>query len=491
MTTIQKIQLGNDHIELDTIGLTDLELLKAAAEQFPHGMMVRGSNAGSVWVNPKLILNLASPDGFGIELVGFAHTGCELLRLAADPAKAELLGQQGCDRLIKMFTAAAKKMAAGSSANKIHAVRFGVGCKVVCSDRVEPGILELHPEGNVARRLMDAFKLHAADDRDSCDALERRRVLLLRHPFLFGGVLLIHFNDQLTKNTILVNREEYRRLVAGDADGDGICMLPLPENLADDLKREMTEAVPEMDPNLLVFGIASHDTEAGAWGENIFLDEKTTEKKLGQTFTKSIFEWIDSHKQMGHCANTLTPFAYRISDVCALMAGVGAKGAREAALIGGVVEETFYLSLAGGPDDLTQSLNLWMRNKLQSDVQQDVFFAGLVSEGKGVHHSLLAREDVKSVLLDGAAINREAHDPYDPHACVTHFGWLCGKGRTTTDPNALQKLRILRDLAGQPEGWELSKTFIGQMVFHAADKLTAILAITHEETEDDREYTEA
>lgn len=269
-----------------------------------------------------------------------------------------------------------------------------------------------------------------------------------------------------------------------DFDGDSINLFPLKmdsEAIAQ-LRAEIETAVELFDPNLLVLGVASHETEAGSWGENIFEDGKTTEAKLGMTHTKSIGEWLSSHIKMGECANTFTPFAYRILDICALMAGVGAQGGREAALIGGVLEESFYLSLSGGPDVMDKALEGWMRNKLETEAQQDAFFAGLTAEGEGVHFELLQRSDVRQVLLDGAKLNKEEFDIFDPAAAVAYLGWLAGKGTVTAAENITDKLKALVCIAHQPAGWELSKTFLGQLAFHAADKLTPILTTKLEES---------
>lgn len=476
MTTIEGIKLctlGTDRIELNATALDDAEVLEAARELYPVGFNLMGSNAGPVWINPKLILNLSSADGFGIEFVGMAHIAAELVRLAADPAKAETLGDQGCDRLIQMFIAAAKATAEGKASNQLHAVRFGVGAKIALAERVEDDVVEIHPHGLVAQMMVKVFGIHGADDRGDVLALDGQKMVYLRHPFLLAGIGTLRFNDKLSRSVVLMNRRTARKVTKCDADGDTMNFYPIEAQPAIALANQIAEVVPNADPTLLVRGISADDEEAEMWGENIFEAGKTTDKKLNQEFSKTVDEWLKTHAAMGECANTYTPFAYRISDVCGLMASLGLAGAQEAALIGAVVEEDYYLSLGGGPGEMNEALEDWMRNHLKRERQQEAFFTRMA---EGVDQHLLNDTDVRNVLLDGAVINKQEHDAYDPIGALVHFGWLVGKGRVTTDPLAVQKLKILDEaIAGSEEAKPFAHSFLLKMATFAAKKLNGIV----------------
>src|ERR1035437_6226392 len=148
-TTVNFHRLGTDVLDLMTDNITDLEVLVNADEAFPKGLNLMGSNAGPVYVWPAMLLALAQPDGFGLELQGLAHSAAELLRLATDPCKCEELGGAGVDRMINLFTSQARGQSVAQRPNQLHRYRWGVGVKIVASDRVEPGTIEIHPTGNV------------------------------------------------------------------------------------------------------------------------------------------------------------------------------------------------------------------------------------------------------------------------------------------------------------------------------------------------------
>lgn len=482
--TCRVLVLGRDRLGLDLAGLRDDETLKLVAKVYPLGLNLLGNNEGPAWINPKAILGLASPDGFGIEFTGFAHVACELLRLANDPIKADELGHEGCDRMLAMLITQAHTMATGKAANQLHAVRFGVGAKIALADRVAKGIIEVHPDGAVAKALARAVELTPGADPNEhpLEGLLTIPFVNVRHPFLMNDVFYIAWNTNLSRNVMLGNREQIRRITKGDQDGDALNLFGvLNEDLGPALALEMRDAFPEMDPTLTVRGLAADQKEAEMWGENIYEDGKTTEKKLNQEFTHSVDEWLNSHIRMGECTNTYTPFSYRISDICSLLAALGIEGGREAALIGAVLEEDFYLSGAGGPECIEEALEAWMRNQLGQASQREDFFASLVADGDGVMSDLFT-EDVKQTLLDGATINKQEHDPLDPVGALTHFGWLVGKGRVTTDPQAIAKLGVLVNMSQslEPEIVDARGRFLVQLAFHAARKLSQVLIAEEE-----------
>lgn len=483
--------IGHDEIDLDIIGLSDVEVLKATALKWPNGLNLFGNNLGPVWVHPDLLLALGQEDEFGLDMIGMAHSAAELLRLAADIDKAETLGAQGVDRMVAMFSSQARAQANAKRPNQLHAHRWGAACKVVLADRVEPGVVEIHPEGRVAARFAKLFGCVPGAEGGWAD-LENRWVMIKRHPFILGYVAQIKFNEALTKNLILANRLDFRKATQGDADGDQAFEFAIPEEqMALDLQAEIQAVVLDNDATGLVLGRpCASDPEW--WGEVI---DKNVNDKLNQSFTKTITEWIESHIKMADYANRLTPFAYRLSDIGGAMAAVGIAGAREAALIGATIEETFYLGLAGGPKELDDALDIWFRKKM-SNANQSVLFTGLA---KVVNPELLRDQDVLVAIARASAINKGNFDPYDPQELLTHMAFLVGKGRITQGDGS--KLELLQEMAADPNvNPELRDGFLAKMLFHAGRKLAQVvgkgkpvvftqeLSNSYREAQEDDEY---
>lgn len=491
-TQVNVITLGVDTIDLNTIGLTDAQLLTAAGKMFPKGINVHGSNAGTVWVHPVMLLRLAQVDNFGIEMKGIAHTGAELLRLAADPEKVEALGNKGCDRMVKLFAAQAKTQADSKRPNQLYAVRWGAAAKVAGADRVEPNTIEVHPDGAPARRLAETFGCVPGAAGGWAD-LDGRHVLILRHPFIMSYVARIVFNDQLCSvdestgaahpsNLVLVNRLDFRRATLGDFDGDSAAFFPIhTQAQAEAIAAQIEAIVPNSDSSALIMSKAAHDPEAEMWGEVL---TKSTDDKLAQSFTKSTRDWIKSHRLMGDYANRLTPFAYRISDICGLMAAMGFKGARVASLMGATIEETYYLGLTGGPKALDEALEIWFRFKM-SGANQRLMFQGL---REGVGADVLTDVDVREAIVKGSLINRGKFDPNHAREMLVHMGHQVAKGRLTTMPNAAAKLELLAAIAGDlntPE--DVRDNVVAKMLFHAARKLAQVVDKNQLNLEDEDE----
>jgi hypothetical protein len=477
--TITVIRLGHGSIPLDLEGLSDTEVLEVAAKAYPQGFNVIGNgNQGVTWIHPDYISEMAAGDG--VELTGLARAGSELVRLAADPERTEALGAKMVNLLLARFRAAAAERATAQKPQQLHSVRFGATAKVVVADRVEWGVLEIHPDGSLARQLCKSFGIKW-DDRDN---LEDLHVVAVRHPFILAGVQTIVFNTNLTRSLGLVNRLWLRTLNLGDSDGDALAWMPIADgDLARELREQLDDAVPDGDATLLARGICTVDAECERWGENIFTDGKTAKKKLTQAFAKTPDEWLLTHARMGELANKFTPFAYRISDICALMAAVGVPGSREASLFGAVVEEDFYLGLSGGPKVLDNALEAWMRAKSMPKTVKQVILAGL----REVAAPGLITGDVAIALLEGARLNQGLIDNGDPCELVVRVGWLIGKGRIAGDEGS----DLLRDLQGLcadpnvPTG--LRDNAVGQLAFYAARKLTQVLGFTAPDDGDDND----
>jgi hypothetical protein len=466
-STVTIHYIGHEALNLPTVGLTDHELLKEAAKEFPKGLNLMGSNLGPVWVHPTMLLNLAQPDGFGLELQGLAHSAAELLRLAADPEKADELTGKGIDRMIALFAAQAHGQAIAKRPNQLHAHRWGAAAKVAGADRVTPGMLEIHPEGNVAARLAQLFGCVPGATGGWAD-LEGRQLMLLRHPFILGYVVTIGFNENLTKNLTLVNRLDGRRATGMDFDGDQVFLFAIKSRImAAMIDAEIKAVVPDNDATKLVLGKPCEEPGGEWWGE---LLEKSTEQKLDQHFTKTIGEWINSHITMGDYANKFTPFAYRISDIGGAMAAVGIPGAREMSLIGATIEETFYLGLSGGPKELDEAMETWFRKKM-SAANQRILFAGLRTV---VNPDLLANADVRTAIARGSAINGGRFDDCNPQELLVHTAFLVGKGKLTLGSGVL--LDQLALIASEPTlSAELRESFVARMLFHAARKLHQVV----------------
>lgn len=467
--TVQIQYIGTDALWLETEGLTDFELLKAAAGRMPKGVNLHGSNAGPVWVHPMLLMKLAQPDGFGLELQGLAHSAAELLRLAADPEKAEELGGKGVDRLINLFMAQARGQAQAKRPNQLHAYRWGGSAKVVAADRVEPGTVEIHPHGNVAARLSQL--LHCP-----IDELENKWLLVERHPFVFSCVVQIRINPDLTKNLILANRLDWRRALQADCDGDTGAVFPIKDELmAIAIREELEQVVPESDITALILDRPCH-TDAEWWGEVL---EKSTTDKLEQSFTKSTKEWIASHITMGDYANKYTPFAYRISDIGAAMAAVGMPGGRLTALIGATIEETFYLGLGGGPKGLDAAMETWFRKRM-TRANQAIVFDGLRTV---LNSELMSDREVLTAIARASAINRGRFDENCPEELLVHAAFQVGKGRISLGDGTL--VRTLADMASDPGiNPQLRESFIVRILFHAGRKLSQVVGYGKPEVEE-------
>lgn len=461
-TTVTALSIGHETLDLACFGLSDEDTLKEAAKVYPSGLNLMGSNAGPVWVHPRMLLSLAQPDGFGLELQGMAHCAAELLRLAADPDKAEELGGQGVDRLIKMFMAQAKGQANAKRPNQLHAHRWGGSAKVVAADIVEPGTIEIHPTGHVAVRLAKLFKIKVED-------LGGQYLLVERHPFVFSYVVGIVYNEQLTSNLILANRLDWRRALQADCDGDTGAVFPIKSaRVAKAISFELGQVVPDSDVTALILNRPCHE-DSEWWGEVL---EKDTDTKLAQSFTKTSKEWIDTHIRMGEFANKFTPFSYRLSDIGAAMAAVGIPGAQMAALIGATVEETYYLGLAGGPKELDVAMETWFKKKMNR-ANQVLVFGGLA---KVINHDVITDRDVRTAIARASAINRGNFDAFDPQELLVHAAFLVGKGRITEGDGAV--VQQLAAMAGDPSVPEfIRESFLAKMLFHAGRKLSQVVGM--------------
>lgn len=451
--------VGRDALDLALVeGATDREVLEAAAESFPEGINLAGSNLGPVWVHPAMILSLGQEDSFGLEFLGLGHTAAELVRLAVDPLYAQTLGAQGCDRLIAILCTQAAALANAKRPNQLHAVRWGGAAKVALGDLVEPGTVEIDPTGNVAKRMAELFRCQPEE-------LAGKDVLVMRHPFILGYVVKLAFNDQLTRNLVLANRLDFRKANQGDADGDQAFLFPIRnERLAARLAEQLEAIVPNADVTDWAFAKPCHE-DADNWGEVL---SKSTEDKLGQSFAKTVNDWVRSHIKLGDYANRLTPFSYRISNIGACMAAAGIAGGQEMALIGAILEESFYIGLTGGPEALDQAMDVWF-NKRMTQANQRILFEGLEAV---LDESLIHNPAVRTGLARGASINQNRFDAYDPQDLLVHMAFHVGKGSLTTkmDKGHLTVIHALAD-AGR-----LGDNVVAQALAYAGAKLGPVLA---------------
>jgi hypothetical protein len=483
--------IGRDLLDLETLGMSDREVLEATEKLYPHGFNVMGGNIGPVWMHAGMLLGLAQPDGFGLELMGLGATAADIIRLCTNPTKADTLGGKGVERLMVRFCKQSEDRATAKRVNQIHAYRFGITCKIVAADRVHPHTIEVHPKGNVNRAIARMFGCKPHETRG-------RWMVGLRSPFLYPIVVQVEFNDKLTKNLGLMNRLDARRTTKCDFDGDGFAWFPTAnEEQALELWEQLEIAVPSGDPTLLIRGITAHGPEAEMWGEVV---TKTTDQKLDQCFTKTMDAWVQAHSDMGKCANVYTPYAYRISDVCSAMAAMGIEGARTAGMLGAVVEEDYYLGLAGGPKGLNEALETWMSKKM-SKANQCEMFAGLA---KGVDPNILT-QDVKNALVRGALINKGKMDEFLCTEAIPYFGWMIGKGFTSTGGHGtaaklpiLDRLKALCAIAEDPNVPEyIRDNFITKMAFYAARKLSQVVGDTpampgsDESSDDEHQWSES
>jgi len=453
--------LGHDELLLQLDGMTDMQVLEEAATQLPNGVNLQAPHTDAVWVHPGHLLGLAHDDG--LELSGICGTACELLRCASDVERAKKIGGSGLIRLIKMFQGVARDRAQAKRPNQIHAYRFGVGCKVVASDLCEPDQLIINPKSKLALELAKGLGV----DSENLGALNNKKVLLFRTPFILGGVFTLVPNVHASTKTVMVNRLTFRKVTLGDTDGDNISLYPISDDdLAVEIGLELEASVPGGDPTLRVLGKASHSREADMWGENIFADGKTTEKKLTFTKTLSQTEWINSHALMGDYANKLTPFAYRISDIGSLMSACGVPGARDCGLMGAVIEETFYLGLTGGPPELDEALETWFRSPMDR-ANINICLDGLL---KVVTRSVMTTE-VKAAIINAAKTNRLKYGVDDLVPNLVHGMWMMGKGRTSG--LGLANLVNLVQFAGDERvPVDIRDNFLVRLLFRSARQLS-------------------
>jgi len=488
--------IGVESLDLDVSGLDDSDLLEKARERFPQGVLLSSGDIGPVWVHPRVLAGSAHLDGFGIETLGLVATACDLIRLACDASMAQEFGDPAARKLLKSFVRQAHDRSISKKTNQLHAVRFGVSAKVVLADRVEPGVIEVHPDGAVAQRLFEAARAACAfdhiDEPEVAD-LEFVYVLIERHPFVLPYVACIRFNRNLTRSLVLANRMEFRGVNRGDADGDTLNMYVVPSiEMATAMQVELRAAVAGvcggrvLDAALAIRGVAI-TADSDTWAENIFEDGKTVEKKMTQTFVKTSDEWLSAHIKMADMANKFTPFAYRISDIGAAMAGLGLEDARVVSLMGAVIEEDFYLGLTGGPSGLDEAMETWFREK-STQKSRKVVLDGI---RKVVRPDLLTT-DVKITLFEAARINQNKLDLANPLDVFTHFAFLVGKGKSSLGANRAPAIREvlagINAIADTDEVKGASQRFLVQMGVHAAATLGMILDAKQAAPDDDDDW---
>lgn len=472
---MREVQITKNELGVNVDGMDDLSVLKAVRKAHPDGVMITVEDY-TAWIHPGVLLGSANADALTDDAVGLTSTACDLLRLAADANRAIEFGEPAAKRLLKAFIGGAATRAASKKVNQLHSVRIGVASKVALGDNVKPGEVHVARNGNVKKRLLQAFKDAGIVPQD-CETVDNLMVIVYRHPVQLPYIATLREVDTLTKNLGMANRMEFRAVNRGDADGDTFNLFPIPTGQGVRLQRQLNEALATccgvIDAALHVRGVAI-DQDADTWAENPFADGKTVAKKMSQTFVMSCDEWLAKHEKMAEYANKYTPFSYRLSDIGAALAGLGYEEARTAGLIGAVIEEDFYLGLTGGPSELDTAMECWFTQRDSKAMRQKVFL-GL---GKVVRADLLTTP-VRIAILEAARINQCAIDVFSPRDVLAHFAFLVGKGMTTTGkkdgPAIVDVFQSLSQFATGDDDVRESKRFLVRMAAYAAEKLKPIL----------------
>lgn len=464
-TTAPSFVLGEYPLPVETAGLGDREVLEAVRAAYPNGVVVQTIDGEAVWLHAGHVLAASTDDGFGIDFIGLAATAAELVRVAADVERAELLGSKGQLRLVRQLRGQCAERAQGKGVAQLHAVRWGAGAKVAASDAVPPMTIRIAPGGAVDRQLARMAGVEPG-------ALHGRRALVGRMPFVVTSVWTIEYDARVSPALILANRADLRGTGKGDSDGDTIAVFVSDDELLTDLDAEIRAALPGYDSTLAVRGIAAHSPEAEMWGENSFTG-KSVHDKLALRFTKSQDGWLDSHARMGEFAHIYTGFSYRMCDLGGLLAGLLVPGGAELAVAGSVLEEDYCLSLNvdGATPTLLKALEQWFRGKLRST-------AGFA---EAFRPELLGNADFDAALKLTSFINAADVDELDGDNVLVKIGFEIGKGRTTAIPatawrTAQQALTEDVDLRG---------TLLGELIGHAAGVLGPLAGLRDADNADD------
>lgn len=479
---MQHIHIGVQELSVNLEGLDDMSVLEEVNAAAPEGVMLRVEDT-LAWIHAKHLKSAGKADDLTGDAVGLVQNACNLLRLAANLELAQEFGAPAAKKLMIAFVAGCRERGVSKKTNQLHAVKLGVASKVALADNIEPGVVQVRRGGNVTKKLKAAFVAMGIIEEE--DSLDGQYVLVERHPFQLGYVAQIEEVDNLTKNLTLAYRMEFRAVNRGDADGDTLNMFPMPKGWAKQLKEELEKTVAMtgsvLDAALHIRGVGI-DEDAETWAENPFAENKTVAKKLNQTFTMSLDEWLGKHKRMTEYATKYTPFAYRISDVAASMAALGNEPARTVALMGAVIEEDYYLGLTGGPKELDAGLEVWF-NRKDSKQNRAKIFTGLAS----VVRPDLLTTPVKIAVLEAARVNQCVIDINDPMDALAHFGFLVGKGKTTTgahkDVSAVSLVRAIRDFS-EEEDIRGSERFLVKMAVAAAKTLAPVMVQEEAQEED-------
>lgn len=457
------VPLGQWTLGIATAGLTDRQVLEALGAAYPEGV---GMQAGEeyVWLQAKHVLAASHGHEDDLEMVGLAGTAAELVRIACDLERADMLGAAGHVRLVRQFKSGCATRADGKRANQLHAVRWGAAAKVAAADNVPPMTVRVQPHGAVDRAFAAAAGCEPGE-------LDGRRVLVGRMPFVVTAVFTVEYDSRISSSLVLANRADWRCFGKGDSDGDTGAFFFAEDELLTDLDLEIRKLLPRYDATLAIRGIAAHAPEAEMWGENSFTG-KTVHDKLAMRFTKTQEQWLDGHARMGEFAHVYTGFSYRMCDLGGLLAGMLVPGGAELAVAGSVLEEDFFLSLNtdGASQRLTDALEAWFKGKLTSA-------AGF---SEAFRPELLDNEDFVSALFEAGDINATKVEEADGERAVVKVAFEIGKGRTARVPSHTW-LAVRAALAHDSD---VANTVVGSIVGYAADKLGDIPSAAADDADD-------
>jgi hypothetical protein len=431
----ESIILGQDTLEID-ITKGDVELMEEFKEVYPNGVMVF-AKTNFVWLKAEYILQVSAEDALGNSLVGFGEVAARLVRLAAQPQVAQLINVDG---LITRFKIGAKRLAASKSLNKVFAVRFGVSSKVVSSRATSQSAVEIHPHGRIAKMLKKSFQ---------ASKIEGKKVYMLRHPMVVGAVMEIKFNKDVSKHLMQVNEMFWRRVTAGDFDGDTINIFPIKnEKWAEAIDAHLSEVVPNHDMNLALLGVSSESEAMEMFGEKLDTS-KTVDDLMNKAKTMPLADFIKTVEGGARAATWHTGTSYRILEQGAVRYALGLGGVR-CLFLGAYLYE--HRGLAGKPVSKVceEALNLWVRGPRDLQTMQDMWhsFGAMLHEVPGFINQ--GDSELPKDLLIGSEMNRLMRE-----GGVRQNSVLLGKG--WCEYNDLYPIQALawklgrRQLAGAPE----------------------------------------
>ena len=484
--------LGEDALDID-FGVGDIEIMEQFKERYPNGVMLFADAANYVWLKADYVLSVSAEDSLGNTLVGFGEVAARLIRLAAQPGVAKLINIGG---LVTRFKIGAKRLAQSKSLNKVFAVRFGVSSKVVASRATGLTVVEIHPYGRIAKALKKSF---------GTKAIEGKPVYMLRHPMVVGAVMEIRFNKNVSKHTMQVNEMFWRRVTAGDMDGDTINIFPIKnEKWAKAISSHLTQVVPGYDMNPVLLGVSSESESMEMFGEKLNTS-KTCDDMINKVKTMSLAEFISTVEGGARAATWHTGTSYRILEGNAIRYALGLGGVR-GLFLGAFLYE--HRGLCGKPvvawtkaaferttgkkapeqmEAATEkALNLWVRGPRDNEMLQDMWgsFGAMLHEVPGyvnqgdtqLPKDLLVTSEMNRLMREGGFKESskvlgagwcEYNDLYAIHA----LAWKLGRRQLAGATDLAAQVMGMNDIA---EAYGFKGSFLFQTLKLVSQYIGAI-----------------